>query len=141
VIFTVEPEIRNSFWLFRDYVPAITELDSTAGAIDVDAIAELVTADRVEPILIPHDASVHRTPAFTTEARAVSSNVRCRSASNVLGRRSVGATDQPAPQRLAVLGARVTVVTPALGVPGDAVGYSVRSRHGDKGCARWSTRP
>jgi hypothetical protein len=55
VIFTFEPGIHNSFWLFRDYVPAITELDSTAGVIGVDPIAELVGADRIEPILIPHD--------------------------------------------------------------------------------------
>jgi SAM-dependent methyltransferase len=55
VIFTFEPEIHNSFWLFRDYVPAITELDSTLVPIGVDAIAELVSADRVEPILIPRD--------------------------------------------------------------------------------------
>jgi hypothetical protein len=52
VIFTFDPGIHNSFWLFRDYVPAITELDSTARVIGVDPTAELVGADRIEPILI-----------------------------------------------------------------------------------------
>lgn len=55
VIFTFDPEIHNSFWLFRDYVPAIAELDSTAGVIGVDAIAEVIGADRVETIPVPHD--------------------------------------------------------------------------------------
>jgi SAM-dependent methyltransferase len=54
-IFTFESSIHNSFWLFRDYVPAITTLDSTARVPDVDAIAEAVDADRVEPVLVPHD--------------------------------------------------------------------------------------
>jgi SAM-dependent methyltransferase len=55
VIFTFDPTIHNSFWLFRDYVPAIAELDSTAGVISVEAIAEIVGATRVEPVLVPHD--------------------------------------------------------------------------------------
>lgn len=55
VIFTFEPPIHNSFWLFRDYVPAITMLQSTAGVMGVDAIAEIIDADRIEPVLIPHD--------------------------------------------------------------------------------------
>src|SRR4051794_5122198 len=55
VIFTFDPEVHNSFWLFRDYVPAITELNSTAGVIGVDAIADLVGADRIETVLVPHD--------------------------------------------------------------------------------------
>ena len=55
VIFTFDPAIHNAFWLFRDYVPAITTLASTAGVIGVDRIAEIIDADRVEPVLVPHD--------------------------------------------------------------------------------------
>ena len=55
VIFCFEPALHNAFWLFRDYVPAITRLPSTGGAIPVDEIAELVGADRIEAVPIPHD--------------------------------------------------------------------------------------
>ena len=55
VIFTFDPSIHNAFWLFRDYVPAITTLQSTAGVIAVDRIAEIIEADRVEPVLVSHD--------------------------------------------------------------------------------------
>jgi SAM-dependent methyltransferase len=55
VVFTFEPAIHNAFWLFRDYVPAIAELDSCAQVMSVDAVAEVLQADRVEPVLVPHD--------------------------------------------------------------------------------------
>jgi SAM-dependent methyltransferase len=55
VVFTFDPSIHNAFWLFRDYVPAITTLESTAGVLAVDRIAEIIDADRVEPVLVPHD--------------------------------------------------------------------------------------
>lgn len=55
VVFTFDPAIHNEFWLFRDYVPAITTLDSTAGAIPVDDIAETIDADRIDTVLVPHD--------------------------------------------------------------------------------------
>jgi hypothetical protein len=55
VVFTFDPETHNTFWLFRDYVPAVTKLDSTAGAISVEEIAEIIAADRIEPVPVPHD--------------------------------------------------------------------------------------
>ena len=55
VVFTFEPAIHSDFWLFRDYVPAIAELDSTAGAISVERVAEILKADRIEQVLVPHD--------------------------------------------------------------------------------------
>jgi SAM-dependent methyltransferase len=55
VIFTFDPTIHNAFWLFRDYVPAVATLRSTAGVIGVERIAEVIDADRVEPVLVPHD--------------------------------------------------------------------------------------
>jgi SAM-dependent methyltransferase len=55
VVFTFDPAVHNSFWLFQDYVPAMTRLSSTAGVLPVDDIARIVEADRIEEVLIPHD--------------------------------------------------------------------------------------
>jgi SAM-dependent methyltransferase len=55
VVLAFDPAIHNDFWLFRDYVPAVPKLRSNAGAISVDEIADIVDADRIEPVLVPHD--------------------------------------------------------------------------------------
>jgi SAM-dependent methyltransferase len=56
-IFTFEPEIHNTFWLFADYVPAVTTLPSAGGALPVNRIAEIIEADRVVPVHVPHDCA------------------------------------------------------------------------------------
>lgn len=55
VVLTFEPAIHNAFWLFRDYVPAIAQLESCSRVIGVDAVAEIIDADRIDPVLVPHD--------------------------------------------------------------------------------------
>ena len=55
VVLTFDPAVHNAFWLFRDYIPAITQLDSTAGAIPVHDLADIIAADRIEPVPVPHD--------------------------------------------------------------------------------------
>jgi SAM-dependent methyltransferase len=55
VILTFDPAVHNAFWLFRDYIPAMAHLDSTAGAIPVDDVAEVINADRIEVVPVPHD--------------------------------------------------------------------------------------
>lgn len=57
VVFTFDPPVHNDFWLFRDYFPAVAGLPTTSGALSVDAIAELINANRVESILVPSDCS------------------------------------------------------------------------------------
>ena len=42
VVLTFDPEVHNSFWLFRDYVPAITMLPVTASVIPVAEIAGII---------------------------------------------------------------------------------------------------
>ena len=42
VVFTFDPEVHNPFWLFRDYVPAITMLPVTASVIPVAEIAGII---------------------------------------------------------------------------------------------------
>src|SRR5688500_10917598 len=48
VIFTFDPSVHNSFWLFDDYVPAVKTLPTTCNVVGVDRIAEIIGADRVE---------------------------------------------------------------------------------------------
>jgi SAM-dependent methyltransferase len=55
VVFTFEPTVHNKFWLFTDYVPAVTRLPSAGGALPVERIAEIIEPDRVERVLVPHD--------------------------------------------------------------------------------------
>lgn len=54
VILTFDAAIHNSFWLFRDYFPAICELQTT-NPLSPLRIAELIDADRIEPVYVPHD--------------------------------------------------------------------------------------
>ncbi|HYF45695.1 MAG TPA: class I SAM-dependent methyltransferase [Acidimicrobiales bacterium] len=55
VLLGFEPLGHRDFWLFRDYVPAVTTLPSVADALSVQEAAELVEADRIETVPIPHD--------------------------------------------------------------------------------------
>ncbi|MGH8994728.1 MAG: class I SAM-dependent methyltransferase [Acidimicrobiales bacterium] len=55
VIFMFDPQLHNTFWLFRDYFPAMTRLPSTVGAISVDETARAIGADRIVKVLIPYD--------------------------------------------------------------------------------------
>jgi SAM-dependent methyltransferase len=55
VVLTFDPAVHNAFWLFRDYIPAITRLDSTAGVIRIDDLADVIDADRIETVPVPHD--------------------------------------------------------------------------------------
>lgn len=55
VVFTFDPVLHNSFWLFREYIPAMTRLPTTSGAVPVAGVAQTIAADRVETVLIPHD--------------------------------------------------------------------------------------
>ncbi len=54
VVFTFEPTVHNSFWLFEDYLPEVNALPST-NAVGADAVAEMVGADRVEVVPVPAD--------------------------------------------------------------------------------------
>lgn len=55
VVFTFDANLHNTFWLFHDYIPAIVDLPSTSGALPVEAIAEILDADRIEDVPVPHD--------------------------------------------------------------------------------------
>lgn len=55
VVFCFDPTLHNDFWLWRDYIPAIAHLRTTAGAPSVEEIASCIDADQVETVVVPHD--------------------------------------------------------------------------------------
>jgi len=54
VVFTFDPTVHNSFWLFEDYVPESVALPSS-NTVGPDAVAEIVGADRIEVVPVPAD--------------------------------------------------------------------------------------
>jgi SAM-dependent methyltransferase len=56
VIFTFDPIVHNSFWLFDDYVPEAVAPVST-NTTWPDAVAEAVGADRIEVVDVPADCT------------------------------------------------------------------------------------
>jgi len=56
VLFTFDPQLQDSLWLIRDYFPSVIEFENTRHP-SIDRVAELIGADRVEPIPIPWDCT------------------------------------------------------------------------------------
>ena len=54
VVFTFDPAVHASMWLFEDYVPEAIAPPSTT-ALDLETVAEMVGAHRVETIPVPAD--------------------------------------------------------------------------------------
>jgi SAM-dependent methyltransferase len=63
VLFAYEPTIHSRFWLWREYFPAAANI-SAASELPVAQVAEVIGADRVEPVLVPHDCSDGFGPAY-----------------------------------------------------------------------------
>lgn len=53
VLLAYEPAISMEFWLLTEYFPALRALE--VGRPSINDVAEALGADRVEPILVPHD--------------------------------------------------------------------------------------
>jgi SAM-dependent methyltransferase len=56
VVFTFDPDLQDSLWLVRDYLPQIVDFEN-GRALPVDVIAECLGADRIDPVAIPHDCT------------------------------------------------------------------------------------
>ncbi len=56
VVFCFDLKIQQSFWLLRDYVPAMIRLDR-ARSLEVQSIADALAASRVEVVPVPWDCS------------------------------------------------------------------------------------
>jgi SAM-dependent methyltransferase len=54
VVLTFDPVVHGGFWLFTDYVPEVNALPSNL-VPPPEAVAEIIGADRIEPVLIPSD--------------------------------------------------------------------------------------
>jgi SAM-dependent methyltransferase len=54
VVLTFDPELHSRFWLFDEYVPEVTDL-AHHNVLPPDAVAEVLGAQRVEPVMIPFD--------------------------------------------------------------------------------------
>jgi SAM-dependent methyltransferase len=63
IVFTYEPAIHSTFWLWREYFPAAAGV-SAGSELPIEQVMEVVGADRVEPILVPHDCSDGFGPAY-----------------------------------------------------------------------------
>jgi SAM-dependent methyltransferase len=63
VIFAYEPTIHSTFWLWQEYFPAAASV-SALSELPVEQVAEVIGADRVETVLVPHDCSDGFGPAY-----------------------------------------------------------------------------
>jgi SAM-dependent methyltransferase len=54
VVLTFDPVAHSDFWLFRDYVPEVNTLASNQ-VLAPHAVAEVLGAQHVEPVLVPSD--------------------------------------------------------------------------------------
>lgn len=63
VLFAYEPAIHSTFWLWQEYFPAAAST-SAASELPIKQVAELIGADRVETVLVPHDCSDGFGPAY-----------------------------------------------------------------------------
>ena len=63
VLFAYEPTVHSGFWLWKEYVPAAAVV-SAASELSIPQVVEVVGADRVETVLVPHDCSDGFGPAY-----------------------------------------------------------------------------
>jgi SAM-dependent methyltransferase len=63
VVFSYDPTVHRKFWLWREYFPAATAT-SAVSELPIDQVAEIIGADLVETILVPHDCSDGFGPAY-----------------------------------------------------------------------------
>ncbi|WP_034090630.1 class I SAM-dependent methyltransferase [Streptacidiphilus albus] len=56
VLLTWDQAVTRELWLLRDYLPEAAAFDDDR-AVPVDRLAELLGAQRVEPVRIPHDCT------------------------------------------------------------------------------------
>jgi SAM-dependent methyltransferase len=63
VLFAYEPTVHRTFWLWKEYVPAAA-VASAASELSIQQVVDVVGADRVETVLVPHDCSDGFGPAY-----------------------------------------------------------------------------
>lgn len=63
VVFASEPTVHSAFWLWQEYFPAAAVASATS-ELPIEQVADIVGADRVERVLVPHDCSDGFGPAY-----------------------------------------------------------------------------
>jgi len=63
VVFAYEPAIHSEFWLWQEYFPAAVGV-SAASELPIERVVEVIGADRVETVFVPHDCSDGFGPAY-----------------------------------------------------------------------------
>jgi SAM-dependent methyltransferase len=63
VVFCYDPTVHRNFWLWREYFPAATDT-SAVSELPIGRVADIIGADHVETILVPHDCSDGFGPAY-----------------------------------------------------------------------------
>lgn len=63
VILAYEPSIHSRFWLWQEYFPAAASVSATS-EMPIEKVAQIIGADRVETVLVPHDCSDGFGPAY-----------------------------------------------------------------------------
>jgi SAM-dependent methyltransferase len=63
VLFAYEPAVHSRFWLWKEYFPAAAVV-SAASELSIPQVVEVVGADEVETVLVPHDCSDGFGPAY-----------------------------------------------------------------------------
>lgn len=53
-VLTFDPVVHATFWLFTEYLPEVTTLP-VSRVMDPETVADVIGADRVEPVLVPSD--------------------------------------------------------------------------------------
>lgn len=63
IVFAYEPAVHRAFWLWQEYFPAAGSV-AAASELPIAQVADILDADRVEPVLVPHDCSDGFGPAY-----------------------------------------------------------------------------
>jgi SAM-dependent methyltransferase len=63
IVFAYEPAIHSQFWLWQEYFPAAAHV-SAGSELPIEQVAEVVGADRVETVPVPHDCLDGFGPAY-----------------------------------------------------------------------------
>ena len=63
IVFAYEPAVHSAFWLWQEYFPAAA-VTAAASELPINQVADIIGADRVETVLVPHDCSDGFGPAY-----------------------------------------------------------------------------
>jgi SAM-dependent methyltransferase len=63
IVFAYEPAVHSAFWLWQEYFP-VAAVTAAASELPINQVADIIGADRVETVLVPHDCSDGFGPAY-----------------------------------------------------------------------------